>query len=316
MYLTDPYFPQSTYRSFQPKIGCFTAATVSADCNTVALADSSVYLFDLTNGHQVGEFRATEEPITSLALSRHGNLTVAGLEDGNILFGKLNINENSQFVRKSEIVEVKPWESSWNVHPYGAITALEFPQIPLCCGNGKLSSSTYLDSFVAIGTRGGYIKLIDVETGLWYTSLVGGCSCEISQLCMPHQPESSPHSKLMYASYSHRIKGHGHYNGVYVWDITSASRIGLLFPSGRTINYLRPRKGEMSSHMSDTPISAFHADGYKIAVASGRTVTVFDSRTWNCLYYINFELNSTTKVGDNPGENKCLQVSYFLFIIT
>eukprot|EP00271_Cylindrocystis_brebissonii_P011611 TRINITY_DN29484_c0_g1_i1.p1 TRINITY_DN29484_c0_g1~~TRINITY_DN29484_c0_g1_i1.p1 ORF type:complete len:919 (+),score=100.28 TRINITY_DN29484_c0_g1_i1:446-3202(+) len=117
---------------------------------------------------------------------------------------------------------------------------------------------------------------------------------------------------LVYGAFQHGILGHGHHNSVYVWDVVSASRIALLYPGGKTLRYTgRGGKGGLGGVYQGHPVKAVHADEYKVALTSGRTISVFDTRTWEVMHEITLShaVNNTERrltqsgSGETPGKS-------------
>lgn len=170
---------------------------------------------------------------------------------------------------------------------------------------------------VVAGTSGGHVMVVDGAVGRVRSSLVGSCSCPVKCLSLHSnegssgQPIPEPQasglglyagqsnrqvvqaapqalSRVVYAGFDHHMLGNGHYNAIYVWDVNSAERVALLHPGDTGLKAHRGGRGvccrRQSSNDLSRKIQSVWSDGWKVAVSAGKSVTVFETRTWRPLY--------------------------------
>lgn len=125
-----------------------------------------------------------------------------------------------------------------------------------------------------VGTVGGQVVQVDMETGIKIGDYVGPCSCPISAL-------SASENNIVVAGVAHCVAGNGHSSLAVAWDMRTRSRLAAI---GRGSFLGR------SSAVSPAPVTAVRAggSGKRIGLLVAGEVFVHDVTSWRCLVRASF----------------------------
>lgn len=128
---------------------------------------------------------------------------------------------------------------------------------------GHMSSNGRL----AVGTSGGRVCILDIESGTQVTELIGSCSCAISSVCSAGMRRNG----LVVAGIAHQYSGNGHGALGISWDVRTKSRIHTYYRPNHKRSYL-------AFDTNVAPKVQADASGHRLCVFTKHQLYAFDVR--------------------------------------